>query len=74
MYRIEFMYDSYDCETCGGDYAEGYQIYKDGVMVVDKHPVAHCYDGNFYNQDEAYKDILKLEGVLIEVEYREEEE
>ena len=45
MYKIIYLTDSYDCETCGCNYAEGYQIYKDDELVVDKSPVAHCMTG-----------------------------
>lgn len=73
MYRIEMLYDTHECETCGDDYAEGYKIYKGNKLVIDKSPIAHCYSGQSYNQDGAYKDILYLEGIIVEVKYQEED-
>lgn len=64
-YEIVYMEDSWDCETCGSDYASGYQIFCDDVLVVDKQPIAHCYNGSSYDTSEAYKDILELEGIKI---------
>ena len=66
MYKIIYLTDSYDCETCGCNYAEGYQIYKDDDLVVDKSPVAHCYDGVNFDHTSAPFDILRLEGVVVE--------
>lgn len=66
-YEIIFMEDSSDCELCGTEYAGGYQIYLDGVLIIDKHPVAHCYDASDYDPSGAYRDILELEGIIITV-------
>ena len=68
MYKIIYLTDSYDCETCGCNYAEGYQIYKDDELVVDKSPVAHCYAGINFDHSCAPFEILKLEGVTVETE------
>jgi len=68
-YEIVYMEDSWDCETCGSDYASGYQIFLDDVLVVDKHPIAYCYNGSSYDDSEAYKDILELEGIKITESY-----
>jgi hypothetical protein len=67
-YTIEELYDDYDCETCGGSYAQGYIIKKDDVVIVDKTPSAHCFGGYDYSNDNPYKDILSLECPGIEVE------
>ncbi len=68
-YEIVYMEDSWDCETCGSDYASGYQIFLDDVLVVDKHPIAYCYNGSSYDDSESYKDILELEGIKITESY-----
>ena len=73
-YKVYHLVDTYDCETCGLDWAEGYIIEKDGKVVVDKTPVAHCYDGRDYSSDNPYKDIAELEGMEIEVHRKEAEE
>ena len=66
MYKIIYLTDSYDCETCGCNYAEGYQIYKTDELVVDKSPVAHCYDGINFDHSNAPFDILELERIKVE--------
>jgi len=66
-YKIEYMQDDHDCETCGWCCAEGYKIYKNGVLVLDKSPVAHCYDSVNFPHDNAAFEILKLEGIAVEV-------
>jgi hypothetical protein len=68
MYKIVNMFDVKECETCGNDYAEGYQIFKDGKLVVDKTPRAHCYNGKSYPQEYAFVDILHLEAIEFTVE------
>lgn len=65
MYHIEYLEDHTDCETCGSSYAVGYKIYSDGELVVDKTPYAHCYSGSDYYSDNPYKDIAKIEGIVI---------
>jgi hypothetical protein len=51
-YEIKTIHDDYDCETCGASYAEGYQIYRDGELIHEMKPVAHCFGGeNFTVED-----------------------
>jgi hypothetical protein len=51
-YEIKTIHDDYDCETCGASFAEGYQIYRDGELVHEMKPVAHCFGGeNFTVED-----------------------
>ena len=66
-YKIEYLYDEHDCDTCGYSYAEGYKIYKDDVLVIDKSPSAYCYSSVDHPQSEAAFDILKLERIEVEV-------
>ena len=65
-YKIEYLEDAMDCETCGGNWATGYVITKDGVEVISKRPYAHCYNDITYSSSEALMDILKLEGIEVE--------
>lgn len=82
MFEIVFMEDNHNCETCGSDYALGYVIKKDGEIVIDKTPVAACYDGAKYDQNEAYIDLIRLHDIEVNVshevineyEYRFEDE
>lgn len=66
-YKIEYLYDEHDCDTCGCSWAEGYKIYKDDVLVIDKSPSAYCYSSVDHPQSEAAFDILKLERIEVEV-------
>jgi hypothetical protein len=67
MFEIVFMNDHHNCETCGSSYASGYIIKKDGEVVVDKTPIAACYDDSDYNQNEAYLEVIQLAGIQIDV-------
>lgn len=67
-YKIVYLNDWHNCEVCGSSYAEGYQIYKDGVLVVDKSPIADCYDSVEYPQGTAAFEVLHLEGIVVETE------
>lgn len=73
-YHIVFLEDVYECETCGYNYAQGYIIEKDGVVVVDKTPVAHCYSPTEYPQDGAYFDIFQLENIEVTTNYSNTED
>lgn len=65
-YKIVWLEDQHECETCGYSYAQGYKIYKDEKLVIDKTPISHCYDSLNYDQSNAAFDILNLEGIEIE--------
>lgn len=58
-YLIKRLYDSDNCDTCGYNSAEGYRIFVDGKLKVDKTPLAHCYEGRSYSDNELIKDLLK---------------
>lgn len=59
--RIEVVTteDTYDCETCGMDYATGGKVYVDGKLILEKEASAHCYSGSSYSEAELL--ILALE-------------
>jgi hypothetical protein len=66
LIEIEWLSDVYDCETCGSDWADGAIVKFDGEVVIDMTPVAHCYDGVSFSQDQVYAAILeKLGHVLV---------
>lgn len=65
-YTIVWLEDHHECETCGYSYAQGYKIYKDDKLVVDKEPIALCFDSANYDPSHAAFDILNLEGIQIE--------
>lgn len=63
--KIHFVWmdDGMDCETCGGGYADGGQVYIDDVLVVDMQPVAHCYDSVRFSQSEIYYALYQAMGL-----------
>lgn len=65
MYRIEFLEDSNECETCGWNSAEGYRIYLNDKVIIDKTPSASCFGGGDYYSHSPYKDILELIGIPV---------
>lgn len=66
MYTVIELEDSHECETCGGDWASGYQIYKDSVLMKERKPYAYCWGSKSYERDLALYDILNLEGIKVE--------
>lgn len=73
-YKIVWLEDQHECETCGYSYAQGYKIYKDDILVVDKEPGASCFNSLNYDHSNAAFDILNLEGIQIETMDGENEE
>jgi len=65
--KIEWLVDDWDCETCGSDYAEGANVWIDGVLTLELTPIAHCYDGVNYPRTDVYKRILEHLGHTVEV-------
>lgn len=63
--EIEWLSDDFDCDTCGGSWAEGAIVRFDGEVVIDMTPVAHCYGGDSYSQDMVYTAILEKLGHVI---------
>lgn len=64
--RYEFLSDSHNCETCGTSYAEGYRIYVDGTLVKELLPVAHCFGGDNYYDDDLIAAILEHFGHTLD--------
>jgi hypothetical protein len=50
--RIERTRDSHECDCCGFSVADGARVFFDGVQKIDLYPIAHCYDGVDYSDDE----------------------
>lgn len=65
-YTIIWLEDEHECETCGYSYAQGYKIYKDDNLLIDKEPIASCFNSSNYEHSNAAFDILSLEGIQIE--------
>lgn len=66
--KIVWLSDYYECETCGGSYADGARVYLDGELLVEMEPVAHCFGGTHYDRDDVYKKILELTGHEVKEE------
>ena len=64
--RIEWLSDDYDCETCGASFAEGARVFIDGALAIELVPVAHCYDGTSYDQENVLRRILEHLGHEVE--------
>lgn len=64
--KIVWLHDYAECETCGGGYAEGARVYLDGELLVEMEPVAHCYGGTHYTQEDVYRRILEMTGHTVE--------
>lgn len=63
---IERTTDSCECETCGYSYADGANVYFEGVKEIVLHPVAACFDGSEYDDEDIAKAILdKLGSRLV---------
>lgn len=65
--KIEELEDSYHCEDCGTSYATGYRVYKDGKVIVERLPVAHCYDGDSFEMSHCLEDVLEALGHTVEM-------
>jgi len=63
---ITWLYDTYDCETCGSDWAEGAIVHIDGEEILHLQPIAHCYDGVTYTRGQVYQKILDHLGYVVE--------
>ena len=55
---IEWLDDTYDCETCGAAFADGAIIRIDGRAPIDLIPMATCYDGDSWEFDEVMGVLL----------------
>lgn len=65
--KIIRTYDDYDCDQCSGASAEGAIIYIDNKKVLDLEPMAHCYDGTTYNDEDILKAVLHYLNYEVEI-------
>jgi hypothetical protein len=63
--KIEWLSDSVDCETCGGNYADGARVWLDGELLLELIPVAHCFDSANWYESDVYKLILEKLGYNV---------
>jgi hypothetical protein len=66
--EIEWTGDYYDCETCGGNGAEG-AIVTDGQgkIILELEPIAHCYDPKDYSREEVLLKLLEVLGYKVSI-------
>ncbi|MBY3433588.1 hypothetical protein HFN89_05445 [Rhizobium laguerreae] len=69
--RIERVQDSHECDTCGFSAADGARVFFDDVLKIELHPVAACFDGVDFDDDDIYREILRELGtnVVFSTEY-----
>jgi hypothetical protein len=66
--HIQWLGDFHDCETCGSTYASGARITIDGAVALEFIPVAHCFNGADYGQDDVYRALLEHLGHTVQTE------
>ncbi len=67
--EIEWLSDSVDCETCGGNWAEGAIVKVDGEVVLDLSPAAACCSAVSYSETEVWTKVLEHLGHEVEAGY-----
>lgn len=65
--EIEALTDSYECDTCGWSDAYGANVYFDGELAIDLIPVANCYGGKNYTDEDIFTAILNKLGHTVEI-------
>jgi hypothetical protein len=65
LIEIEWIADYFDCETCGGAYADGAVVRMNGEVILELLPEASCYGGTSYEQEDVFKAIFKHLGYEV---------
>jgi hypothetical protein len=63
---IQWLIDSHSCETCGSNYATGALI-KMGDKSILLNPVAHCFDGDNWETEEVFVEVLRELGHEVKI-------
>lgn len=66
--EITLKDDTYECETCGMDWAQAGTVEIDGTVVLHIEPAAHCFDGVSYTESELLVMALKKVGIDVLVD------
>ena len=69
MIKITYLTDGYYCDTCGNSYSEGFRVEKDGDLIIDMEPVAHCYSGVSYSDEDLIRALIRYYTGTEEVEF-----
>lgn len=67
--EIKWLSDANDCESCGGGYAEGAEVFIDGECVLSYIPHATCFDSTSYDNHFIYQEIFDLLGYNLVASY-----
>ena len=60
--------DRHDCESCCVTLATGGAVYIDGVEIIDKPAVVHCFDGIDFSESDLLVMALARVGITVEVD------
>jgi len=67
--KIQHIEDEQECETCGDSYASGANVFFDDELVLTLEPIAHCYGGKSWSENEIFEQVLRKLGHNLEVAY-----
>ena len=70
--KIEWLSEYSDCDQagCSGGYSEGAKVWFDDKLVLNLQPVAGCFGGDSWDNEEVFRLILdKLGGHTLTAEY-----
>lgn len=67
--KIERTSDVHRCETCGSSWAEGAKIFVDGKLVKELKPVAHCFGGQSFDDEDVLRATLAHFGHELEYDH-----
>lgn len=57
--------DVSECECCGCSYADGASIHVDGKLHTVLSPIAACFDGASYDEDDIFREVLRSLNVNV---------
>lgn len=60
--EIEWLADSYECDTCGFAFAEGAVVRIDDEVRVELRPRAHCQGGDHFPENVVYRAVIEALG------------
>lgn len=61
-------FDSYDCDCCGGNWADGYELTTEDGKTYGGPAVAACFGGDHYYLEDVLMEFLRDHFELIESE------
>lgn len=64
--EIEWLDDDHDCETCGWTCARGAKVSLNGEIILHQEPMASCFGGADYSDEDTYRAILSHLGYEVE--------